>query len=232
MKNRRLYFIAILGTIICFIGDNLLGHYIPASDFGNKLICINFSYEWANVNPILFVISGICGIVALLMMFAGFYGLYLQIKEKNQVLAKVLLFSAFIFVSVGILYHNVFSISAYIYNKLSVYKIDNAKEITLDFFNTFILVSSLAVIGYIGIVISMFISVVRGYIFSRKWMCIINPLFFMIICIGLSKILPQTALVNGVFNLGQQSIGLFITFAILFLLERKSYMHEKKTRLK
>lgn len=94
------------------------------------------------------------------------------------------------------LYHNVFSISAYIYNKLTIYNISNAKEITLDVFNTFILVSSLAEIGYIGIVISMFIGTIKGYIFSRKWMCVINPMFFMMICIILSKILPQTALVN------------------------------------
>lgn len=220
MKKTNLFMIAILGTVICFIGDNLLGHYTPASDFENKLMCINFSYEWKNVHPTVFAISGVFGIISLLMMFAGFYGVYLKIKENNKTLARFLLFSSFIFVSVGTVYHNVFSISAYIYNKLCMSNIANAKEITLDVFNTFILVSSLAAIGYIGIVTSMFISVIKGYIFPKKWMCIINPLFFMGICIALSKILPQTAFVNGVFNLGQQSIGLFFTFIVLLILEK------------
>ena len=220
MKKRLLFIIAILGAVICFIGDNLLGHYIPATDFGNKLLCINFSYEWKNVNPIVFVISGICGIISLLMMFIGFYGVYLKVKTQNHKIAKILLFSSFIFVSVGILYHNVFSISAYMYNKLSMYHIANAEEITLDVFNTFILVSSLAAIGYLGMAISMFISVIKGYLFSKKWMCIINPLFFMITCIGISKLLPQTAFVNGVFSLGQQSIGLFITFLACYFGEK------------
>lgn len=43
MKEKKLYMIAIVGAIICFIGDNLLGFFKPAADFGNKFLCINFS---------------------------------------------------------------------------------------------------------------------------------------------------------------------------------------------
>ena len=55
MSEKKLYLIAIVGAIICFVGDNLLGYFVPTADFGNKLMCINFSYDWANVNPIRFV---------------------------------------------------------------------------------------------------------------------------------------------------------------------------------
>ena len=45
MKEKKLYMIAIVGAIICFIGDNLLGFFKPAADFGNKFLCITFSYD-------------------------------------------------------------------------------------------------------------------------------------------------------------------------------------------
>ena len=217
MKEKKLYIIAILGTIICFIGDNLLGYFIPAADFGNKLMCINFSYEWAEVNPYRFVVAGACGVVSLLMMFAGFYGIFLRMKKNNSKYAKPFLFGAFLFVSVGTLYHNVFSIAAYIYNKLSASGYLGAKELTLDVFNTFIIVGGLAAVGYAVLVALFFLDSLRGIIYPKKWMSIINPLFFMIICIILSKLLPQTAFVNGVFDLGQQSLGLFIVFSVLYV---------------
>ena len=125
MKKKKLYILAILGAIICFVGDNLLGYYVPADDFGNKLLCINFSYEWANVNPVVFVVAGICGVISLLMMFAGFYGIYLRMKKGNTFISKIFLLGAFIFVSVGTLYHNVFAIAAYI--SIKGYKFPNRK---------------------------------------------------------------------------------------------------------
>ena len=39
----------------------------------------------------------------------------------------------------------------------------------------------------------------------------------MVLSLILSKILPQTSLVNGLFGMGQQSIGLFITFVALYM---------------
>ena len=69
---------------------------------------------------------------------------------------------------------------------------------------------------YAVMVVVMFLEAIKGDVYPYKWMCIINPAFFMIVCILLSKILPQTAFVNGVFDLGQQSVGLFIVFITLY----------------
>ncbi len=222
IKEKNLYLIAIIGAVVCFIGDNLLGYYIPASDFGHKLMCISFSYEWANVDPIRFVIAGFLGVISLIMMFSGFYGIYLRIKAKNEKTSKLFLLASFIFTAVGTMYHNVFAIAAYIYNKLVQCGFESAKEFTLDVFNTFVLVGVLAAFGYAVIAGIMFIETLKGNIYPKKWMCVINPFVFMVICIALSKILPQTAFVNGVFDLGQQSIGLFIVFLVLFFTCKKT----------
>ena len=216
MTEKRLYVVAIIGAIICFIGDNLLGFFVPSSDFGSKLLCINFSYEWADANPIRFLMAGACGVVALLMMFAGFYGIYSRIKD-DTLISKIFLLASFVFVSVGTLYHNVFAVAAYIYNKLMLSGFDNAQSFTMDVFNKFICVGSLAALGYAAMVIIIFVESIRGKLYPSKWMCLLNPFVIMLLCILLSKVLPQTAFVNGVFGLGQQSIGLFIIFTSLYL---------------
>lgn len=221
MKEKKLYLLAIIGAVICFVGDNLLGHYLPANDFGSKLLCIKFSYEWADVNPAVFVAAGICGVVSLLMMFAGFYGIYLRMKKGNSTISKLFLLAAFIFVAVGILYHNVFSIAAYIYNKLTACGFADAKQFTMDVFHTFIAVSSMAALGYAIMVVLMFVSGLKGQLYPRKWMCVINPLIIMLACIVLSNVLPQTAFVNGFFGLGQQSVGLFIVFVTMYFTSSK-----------
>lgn len=221
MKERTLFIIAMIGAVICFIGDNLLGAYVPAADFGNKLMCINFSYEWADVHPYIFAAAGACGIVSLLMMYAGFYGIYLEMKKADSALAKPFLPASSVFVSVGMLYHNVFAIAAYTYNRLTDSGFADAASFSLGLFNVFIIVSLPAAVGYAVLTVLMFISAFRGEILNRR-ICWINPLVFMMISVLLSKLLPQTAFVNGVFGFGQQSIGLFIVFTVFLLTGRKS----------
>ena len=225
-KERILYVTAMIGAVICFVGDNLLGFYKPASDFGSKLLFISFSYEWADASPAVFVAAGFLGVISLLLMFAGFYGVYLRMKSAKDSLSKPFLLSSFVFVSVGTLYHNVFAVAAYTYNRLTQAGYDNAKQFALDLFNKFIVVGGLAALGYAGLVLLLFISAVKGNIYPKKWMCIINPFVFMVLCILLSKVLPQTPLVNGFFGLGQQSMGLFIVFMFLLLTCGKNHTGE------
>ena len=167
------------------------------------------------MNPYRFAIAGMCGIVSLLMMLCGFYGVFLRMKRKQSVFAKPFLLSAILFVAVGTMYHNVFAITSFIYNRLSNAGYGDAKSLSLEVFNVFIFVGALAAVGYGIMVLLMFIDSVKGRIYPFKWMWCINPFVFMIISIVLSKMLPQNAFTNGVFCLGQQSIGLFIVFVVL-----------------
>ena len=108
-----------------------------------------------------------------------------------------------------------FAAAAYIYNRLSEVSFDGAERFSLDFFHAFIAVAALAAAGYMGMAFTLFIAVLNGGVFSRKWMCLVNPLVFMAVCVTLSRILPQTPFINGVFGFGQQSIGFFIIFCVL-----------------
>ena len=44
MQEKKLYIIAMIGALVCFTGDSLLGFFTPAPDFMNKYIGICFSY--------------------------------------------------------------------------------------------------------------------------------------------------------------------------------------------
>ena len=225
-KEKFLYITAMTGAVICFIGDNLLGAYVPATDFGSRLMCISFSYEWANVHPYIFAAAGACGVISLMLMFAGFYAIYMRMKDADSGLARPFLLSSFVFTAAGTLYHNVFAIAAYVYNRLSSVGYAGAKEFSLELFKVFIIVSIPAVIGYAGMTVMMFVSAFKGEIMQRH-MCLINPFILMVGCIILSKLLPQTAFVNGVFGFGQQSIGLFIVFLTMYITGKHRHQGDK-----
>ena len=89
-------------------------------------------------------------------------GVYLRMKANKDRLSKLFLLSAFVFVSVGTLYHNVFAVTAYVYNKLSFYGFENAERFSMDIFNTFIIVGIPAAVGYACMSIVFFISCVKG----------------------------------------------------------------------
>ena len=67
------------------------------------------------------------------------------------------------------------------------------------------------------VVILFFVSSIRGSIYPHRYMCLINPFIIMLLSMILSKVLPQTPLVNGFFGMGQQSIGLFVVFVVLYM---------------
>lgn len=215
-KNKLFLLIAMLGAIICFIGDNLLGCFMPSKLFGNSIFFPAFSFDWANANPLRFAIGGLCGVVALLMMSCGFYSIYKIMKCKKLKCANIFLISSFDFTSVGTLYHCVFAMTAFVYNRLINEGISIAQSISEELFYTFIGVSAFAAVGFGLLSIILFWATYKK-ICDSKYMAFINPLIIMLICVLLSKILPSTNYINGIFGWGQQSIGLFFTFLIYYM---------------
>ncbi len=136
--NKKLFIVGIIGSVLCFAGDMLLGCFTPSKEFGNPIIFPPFSDEWANSNPYRFIVGGLFGVIALLLMFCGFYAIYRVMVTKKCKYSKLFLIFAFVFVSVGTLYHCVFAVTAYTYNKLSDLQVSDAKLIAEQLFFTFI----------------------------------------------------------------------------------------------
>ena len=222
--NKKLFMVGIIGSVLCFTGDMLLGCFAPSKEFGNSIIFPPFSEDWANSSPNRFIIGGLFGVIALLLMFCGFYAIYREMIVKKCKYSKLFIICAFVFISVGTLYHCVFAMTAYIYNKLYNLQVLEAKIIAEQLFFAFIAVASLAAVAFAFLSIYLFVVSIRGKFNNKKWLSIFNPLLIMLVLIGLSKILPANKVVNGIFAWGQQSIALFITF-IMFLIYSIRYNH-------
>ncbi len=215
--NKKLFIVGIIGAVLCFAGDMLLGCFTPSKDFGNSILFPAFSEDWANSSPYRFIFGGVFGVIALLLMFCGFYAIYRVMLAKKCKYSKWFILCALVFVSVGTLYHCVFAMTAYIYNKLIGLQVLQAKSIAEQLFFTFIGVSALAAVAFVGLSVYLFIVSITGKFSNKKWLSIFNPLLIMFVLILLSKILPANKVVNGIFAWGQQSIALFITF-VTFLI--------------
>lgn len=224
--NKKLFIVGIIGSVLCFVGDMLLGCFTPSKEFGNSIIFPPFSEDWANSSLYRFIIGGLFGVIALLLMFCGFYAIYRIMKANKCKYSKLFIVCAFVFVSVGTLYHCVFAITAYIYNKLSNLQVLEAKLIAEQLFYVFIGVASLAAVAFAGLSVYLFFVSITGKFNNKKWLSIFNPLFIMLVSIILSKIFPANKVVNGVFAWGQQSIALFITF-MMFLIYSIRYKYNE-----
>ena len=99
--NKKLFVVGIIGSVLCFAGDMLLGCFTPTKEFGNSMIFPPFSDDWANSSPYRFVIGGLFGVIALLLMFCGFYAIYREMIAKKCKYSKLFIICAFVFVSVG-----------------------------------------------------------------------------------------------------------------------------------
>ena len=149
MIIKKLFYIAIAGSLLCFCGDMLLGCFYPMEKVGIFHLFPAFSEEWSNATSIRFIIGGLLGVIALLLMFCGFYAISVLLKEKVGKYDKLFFIASIVFVSVGTLYHCVFAISAWLYNQLAEENIVLAKRISERFFTTFICVAFLAAISFI-----------------------------------------------------------------------------------
>lgn len=210
-QAKKLFYIAIIGTAVCFGGDLLLGCFYPSERIGIFNLFPAFSEEWVNASPIRFVLGGLCGVIALPMMFCGFYAIYKLLKAQGSKYDKSFLAFSAIFSSVGILYHCVFAMSGWLYNQLATVDIILAKQISEQAFTSFISIASFAAIGFAFLSITIFLVAVEGTWGNRVWV-LVNPLLFMGVLIATAMVLPANAIVNGVFDWGQQSISLFIFF--------------------
>lgn len=209
MTIKKLFYIAIAGSVLCFCGDMLLGCFYPMEKVGIFHLFPAFSEEWSNATSIRFIIGGLLGVIALLLIFCGFYAISVLLKEKVGKYDKLFFIASIVFVSVGTLYHCVFAISAWLYNQLAEENIVLAKRISERFFTTFICVAFLAAISFIILSIIIFCVAIKGTWGKKRWV-LINPLLFMGISIMVATVLPANAIINGVFDWGQQSLALLL----------------------
>ena len=86
--------------------------------------------------------------------------------------SKLFIICAFVFVSVGTLYHCVFAMTAYIYNRLYTLQVLESKLIAEQLFFVFIAVASLAAVAFAGLSVYLFFVTITGKFNNEKWLSI------------------------------------------------------------
>lgn len=77
MQEKKLYIIAMIGALICFTGDILLGFFTPASDFMNKYVAIMFIC--VILSKLLPQTSFVNGVVSMGQQSIGFFIVFLAL---------------------------------------------------------------------------------------------------------------------------------------------------------
>ena len=168
-----LFLIAIIGHILCGVCDCLLT-YVPGGKFGAEQLSDNdklkatFS-KMPLKNPLL---SMLLGVLAMLMFSAGYYGIYLWLKEYSMTLAVIVLISSAVFIIPGVAHHVFCGAAEWFYIKMGM--TEEARQTIIKFFKD---TSSTMIVCYLGMAVfavTLFIAVVTGKTDLPRWACIFN----------------------------------------------------------
>ena len=168
-----LFLIAIIGHILCGVCDCLLT-YVPGGKFGAEQLSDNdklkatFS-KMPLKNPLL---SMLLGVLAMLMFSAGYYGIYLWLKEYSVTLAVIVLISSAVFIIPGVAHHVFCGAAEWFYIKMGM--TEEARQTIIKFFKD---TSSTIIVCYLGMAVfavTLFIAVVTGKTDLPRWACIFN----------------------------------------------------------
>lgn len=168
-----LFLIAIIGHILCGVCDCLLT-YVPGGKFGAEQLSDNdklkatFS-KMPLKNPLL---SMLLGVLAMLMFSAGYYGIYLWLKEYSVTLAVIVLISSAVFIIPGVAHHVFCGAAEWFYIKMGM--TEEARQTIIKFFKD---TSSTMIVCYLGMAVfavTLFIAVVTGKTDLPRCACIFN----------------------------------------------------------
>ena len=174
-----LFLIAINGHILCGVCDCLLT-YVPGGKFGAEQLSDNdklkatFS-KMPLKNPLL---SMLLGVLAMLMFSAGYYGIYLWLKEYSVTLAVIVLISSAVFIIPGVAHHVFCGAAEWFYIKMGM--TEEARQTIIKFFKD---TSSTMIVCYLGMAVfavTLFIAVVTGKTDLPRWACIFNSVLLYI----------------------------------------------------
>ena len=180
IKQKLLLFGAI-GHLICWLGGDLLLCFMPS---GPLNVMGLFDYDKTvemlqGVSPIQFTISGVFGVIAMMVVMPGYFQIANIIKPISKKLYNLILVAiAFICVSGAIMH---FTCTSMLWHFVKAGATKSAHEIMISYFFETCVTSFLCNIGVMIVSITLFIMVFMKKTIFPKWACLINTLIFTII---------------------------------------------------
>ena len=171
-----LFLIAIAGHLLCGYCDCLLTYIPGGKKFGAKQLKDNAlmadTFEKMPLkNPVL---SMLLGCLALFMCSAGYYGIYLWMKEFSEVCAAIILISSALFLIAGTAHHVLCGVAEWMY--ISMGRTEEALRAVIKLFKDTSATMIVCYLGWAVFGIALFVSVITGKTDLPAWACVFNIL--------------------------------------------------------
>lgn len=218
--TKKLYIFGILGlvaTIGVGVGEFLL-HYSPN---GIGYDGDNFEF-FKQIKLHKLTLGHFIAISFTPFYIAGYYHLYLIFKKNNPTIAMAIFTLGIISFMMGGMWISSRAQLGYLIHKIAVFPNDLALQSLLQTYKDHaeILVKSLR-IWMVAISILFVIPILKGNTIYPKWMALLNPLFMLLVILGIYKIAPTIGYFIG--PIAMNVVHFIIFSSSLLIIKIKNY---------
>lgn len=214
--NPKLLLCGAFGHLLCWLGGDLLLYFMPS---GPLNVIGLFNYEKTvtmlqGASPLQFTLSGIFGVIAMMVIMPGYFQIANFLKPVSQKSARIVQVGTALTCVAGAVMH--FTCTSMLWHFVKAGATEQAHEIMLSYFFETSVTSAMCNIGVFMVCITLFIAVFKNKTCLPKWACIINTMFFTLIA----------AIVFA--GMGAMNIGSSLMFFGLYLLIKKYHNQAEK----
>lgn len=179
--NTKLLLCGAFGHLLCWLGGDLLLYFMPS---GPLNVIGLFNYEKTvvmlqGVSPFQFTLSGIFGVIAMMVIMPGYFQIANFLKPTSANLARVVQVGTALTCVAGAVMH--FTCTSMLWHFVKAGATGQAHEIMLSYFFETGVTSALCNIGVFLVCGALFIAVFKEKTCFPKWTCVINTIFFTMI---------------------------------------------------
>lgn len=207
--NPKLLLCGAFGHLLCWLGGDLLLYFLPS---GRLDVMGLFDYEKTAAmlqaaSPVQFTISGIVGVIAMILIMPGYFQIANFLKFTSIKSARVVQIGTALTCVAGAVMH--FTCTSMLWHFVKAGATKQAHEIMLSYFFETCVTSGMCNIGVFMVCVTLFVTVVRGKTSFPKWACLVNTISF-------------TMIAGIVFaGMGAMNVGSSMMFLGLYFLMRK-----------
>ena len=207
--NSKLLLCGAFGHLLCWFGGDLLLYFLPN---GRLDVMGLFDYEKTvtmlqGALPLQFTISGIFGVIAMMVIMPGYFQIANLLKPTSMKSAHVVQVGTAFTCVAGAVMH--FTCTSMLWHFVKAGATEQAHEIMLSYFFETCVTSGMCNIGVFMVCVTLFIAVIRRKTCLPKWACLINTISFTMVA----------AVVFA--GMGAMNVGSSLMFFGLYFLVRK-----------
>lgn len=181
IENPKLLLCGAFGHLLCWLGGDLLLYFMPN---GRLDVMGLFDYEKTvtmlqGVSPLQFTLSGIFGVIAMMVIMPGYFQIANFLKPVSMKYARVVQVGTALTCVAGAVMH--FTCTSMLWHFVKAGATKQAHEIMLSYFFETSVTSAMCNIGVFMVCVTLFIAVFKRKTSFPKWACLINTIFFTMV---------------------------------------------------